>query len=55
MIVFYPSLTDWEGSRYWRPPPQGALQPNRNVWGGLFAQRRDILMDSWVSVHRLAK
>jgi hypothetical protein len=55
MIVYYPSLAAWDASRYWKPLPAGQLQPNRNVWGGLFAQRRDILMDSWVSVHRLAK
>jgi hypothetical protein len=55
MIVYYPSLAAWDASRYWKPLPAGQVQPNRNVWGGLFAQRRDILMDSWVSVHRLAK
>jgi hypothetical protein len=55
MIVYYPSLAAWDASRYWKPTPKGELQPNRNVWGSLFAQRRDILLDSWVSVHRLAK
>jgi hypothetical protein len=55
MIVFYPSLTAWDTSRYWKPLPSGQAQPNRNVWGGLFAQRRDILLDSWVTIHRLAK
>ena len=55
MIVFYPSLAAWEGSRYWKPLPKGQEQPNRNVWGSLFQQRRDIVLDSWVSVHRLAK
>ena len=55
MIVYYPSLAAWDASRYWKPKPKEQLQPNRNVWGGLFAQRRDILMDSWVSVHRLVK
>jgi hypothetical protein len=55
MIVYYPSLAAWDASRYWKPKPADQVQPNRNVWGGLFAQRRDILLDSWVSVHRLAK
>jgi hypothetical protein len=55
MIVYYPSLTDWEGSRYWRPLPKGASQPNRQVWGGLFDKRREITLDSYVTVHRLVK
>ena len=55
MIVFYPNLAAWDASRYWKPMPTGAVQPNRNVWGGLFAQRRDILLDSFVTIHRLAK
>jgi hypothetical protein len=55
MIVYYPSLAVWDASRYWKPKPTDQAQPNRNVWGGLFAQRRDILLDSWVTVHRLAK
>lgn len=54
MIVFYPSLAAWDASRYWKPKPKEQAQPNRDTWGGLFAQRRDILLDSWVSVHRLA-
>jgi hypothetical protein len=55
MIVYYPSLAVWDASRYWKPKPQDEAQPNRNVWGGLFARRREILTDSWVTVHRLAK
>lgn len=55
MIVHYPSLAAWDASRYWKPLPKGEVQPNRNVWGGLFAQRRDILLDSWVTVHRLVR
>ena len=55
MIVYYPSLAAWDASRYWKPKPADQVQPNRNVWGGLFAQRRDILLDSWVTVHRLVK
>lgn len=55
MIVYYPSLAVWDASRYWKPKPKDEAQPNRDRWGGLFAQRREILMDSWVTVHRLAK
>jgi hypothetical protein len=55
MVVYYPDLAAWEKSRYWKPLPKGQIQPNRNVWGGLFQQRRDIQLDSWVTVHRLAK
>ncbi|MFB9269615.1 hypothetical protein ACFFWD_41985 [Bradyrhizobium erythrophlei] len=55
MIVHYPSLAAWDESRYWKPKPTHQAQPNRSVWGGLFAQRRDILLDSWVTVHRLAR
>ena len=55
MIVYYPSLAAWEGSRYWKPVPKGEAQPNRNVWGGLFDQRREITLDSFVTVHRLVK
>ncbi|WP_407165001.1 hypothetical protein [Bradyrhizobium sp. ORS 111] len=55
MIVNYPSLTAWDESRYWKPKPEHQAQPNRDVWGGLFARRREILLDSWVTVHQLAK
>jgi hypothetical protein len=55
MIVYYPSLTIWDATRYWKPKPKDHAQPNRDTWGGLFAQRREILLDSWVTVHRLAK
>ncbi|KWV50017.1 hypothetical protein AS156_14690 [Bradyrhizobium macuxiense] len=55
MIVNYPSLTAWDESRYWKPKPEHQAQPNREVWGGLFARRRNILRDSWVTVHQLAK
>lgn len=54
MIVNYPSLAAWDESRYWKPKPAHQAQPNRYVWGGLFARRREILRDSWVTVHRLA-
>jgi len=53
MIVYYPDLTAWEASRYWKPKPAGADQPNRAVWGEMFRKRRDILLNSWVTVHRL--
>jgi len=54
MIVQYPSLAAWDESRYWKPEPEHQAQPNRNVWGALFTRRRNILLDSWVTVHRLA-
>jgi hypothetical protein len=54
MIVYYPDLAAWEASRYWKPPPPQSDQPNREVWGGLFQKRRDLLVNSWVTVHRLA-
>jgi hypothetical protein len=52
MIVYYPDLTAWEASRFWKPKPTGANQPNRDVWGGMFRKRRDITLNSWVTVHR---
>lgn len=55
MVVYYPDLAAWDKSRYWKPLPKGEVQPNRNVWGSLFQQRRDTQLDSWVTVHRLAK
>ncbi|GGG37680.1 hypothetical protein GCM10010964_26900 [Caldovatus sediminis] len=53
MLVWYPSLAEWEATRFWRPKPAGAAQPNRDAWAGAFRQRRDLLLDSWVTVHRL--
>ena len=53
MIVYYPDLTAWEASRFWKPLPQGIDQPNRQVWGEIFRKRREITLDSWVTVHRL--
>jgi hypothetical protein len=52
MIVHYPDLTAWEASRFWRPKPTDAVQPNRDVWGEMFRKRRDITLNSWVTVHR---
>lgn len=54
MIVNYPNLAEWDATRYWKPKPADVTQPNRDQWGGLFAKRREILLDSWVTVHRLA-
>jgi hypothetical protein len=54
MIVYYPDLAAWDASRYWKPLPKGQDQPHRHLWGELFRQRREITLDSWVSVHRLA-
>lgn len=55
MIVYYPSLAIWDATRYWKPKPKEHAQPNRDTWGGLFAKRREIVLDSYVTVHRLAK
>lgn len=55
MIVYYPSLAIWDATRYWKPKPKEVAQPNRDTWGGLFAQRAEVRLDSWVTVHRLAK
>lgn len=55
MIVYYPSLAVWDATRYWKPKPKDHAQPNRDTWGGLFAQRAEVRLDSWVTVHRLAK
>lgn len=55
MIVYYPSLAIWDATRYWKPKPKEHAQPNRDTWGGLFAQRAEVRRDSWVTVHRLAK
>ena len=52
MIVYYPDLTAWEASRFWKPKPAASEQPNREVWGGMFRKRRDITLNSWVTVHR---
>ena len=54
MIVYYPDLAAWDASRYWKPAPREAHQPSRNVWGEMFRKRRELLLDSWVTIHRLA-
>jgi hypothetical protein len=53
MIVYYPDLAAWDASRFWKPAPKGESQPHRQVWGELFRKRRDITLNSWVTVHRL--
>lgn len=53
MLVFYPDLTAWEQSRFWKPLPPGIDQPNRAEWGERFRKRREITIDSMVTIHRL--
>lgn len=53
MLVWYPSLAEWEATRFWRPKPADAAQPNRDTWAEAFRQRRDLLLDSWVTIQRL--
>ena len=53
MLVFYPDLTAWEQSRFWKPLPPGIDQPNRAEWGERFRKRREITIDSSVTIHRL--
>ena len=55
MIVYYPDLAAWDASRYWKPLPKGESQPHRHLWGELFRKRRDITLNSWVTVHRLGQ
>ena len=53
MLVWYPSLAEWEATRFWRPKPPDAAQPNRDAWTEAFRARRDLLLDSWVTIQRL--
>lgn len=53
MLVFYPDLTAWEQSRFWKPLPPGIDQPNRKEWGERFRKRREMTLDSCVTIHRL--
>ena len=55
MIVYYPDLAAWDASRFWKPVPKGGSQPHRQVWGELFRKRREITLNSWVTVHRLGQ
>lgn len=51
LMTWYPSLAAWEGSRFWQAPPGSEQQAQRARWGALFARRRDMLLDTWVTVH----
>jgi hypothetical protein len=53
MLVWYPGLAEWEATRFWRPRPASAAQPNRDAWAEAFRARRDLLLDSWVTIQRL--
>jgi hypothetical protein len=51
LMTWYPSLAAWEGSRFWNAAAAGPDQARRAQWGALFARRRDMLLDTWVTVH----
>lgn len=51
LMTWYPSLAAWEGSRFWNAAAGGPDQAQRAKWGALFRRRRDMLLDTWVSVH----
>lgn len=51
LMTWYPSLTAWEQSRFWNAAAAGSDQAQRAKWGALFARRREMLIDTWVSVH----
>jgi hypothetical protein len=51
LMTWYPSLAAWEGSRFWNAAAAGPDQARRAHWGALFARRRDMLLDTWVTVH----
>lgn len=51
LMTWYPSLTAWEQSRFWQAAPGSERQAQRARWGALFARRRDMLLDTWVTVH----
>jgi hypothetical protein len=55
MLVWYPDLAEWEATRFWRPRPASATQPNRDAWADAFRERRDLLLDSWVTIQRLVQ
>ena len=50
-MTWYPSLTHWEQSRFWNSAAAGPDQAQRAKWGALFARRRQMLFDTWVTVH----
>jgi hypothetical protein len=51
LMTWYPSLEAWERSRFWQAAPGSENQAQRAKWGALFARRRDMLLDTWVTVH----
>jgi hypothetical protein len=51
LMTWYPSLAAWEQSRFWNAAAAGENQAQRARWGALFARRRDMLLDTWVTVH----
>lgn len=51
LMTWYPSLSHWEQSRFWNSGAAGPDQAQRARWGALFARRRDLLLDTWVTVH----
>ncbi len=51
LMTWYPSLSHWERSRFWNSAAAGPDQAQRAKWGALFARRRAMLLDTWVTVH----
>lgn len=51
LMTWYPSLAHWEQSRFWNSAAAGPDQAQRAKWGALFARRRAMLLDTWVTVH----
>ncbi|MBW6400545.1 hypothetical protein KPL78_21985 [Roseomonas sp. HJA6] len=51
LMTWYPSLAHWEQSRFWNSAAAGPDQARRAKWGALFARRRAMLLDTWVTVH----
>ena len=51
LMTWYPSLTHWEQSRFWNSAAAGPEQEQRAKWGALFARRRQMLFDTWVTAH----
>lgn len=51
LMTWYPSLAHWEQSRFWNSGTAGPDQAQRAKWGALFARRRAMLLDTWVTVH----
>jgi hypothetical protein len=51
LMTWYPSLSHWEQSRFWNSAGAGPDQAQRAKWGALFARRREMLLDTWVTAH----